>query len=105
MICPPCRGYDPDSGLCSMACGMGLRDQKKDLDALQLLGLDYGAKIPAGQLYQLVFARIPDVKAVCAFKTNCQTHEAWSICGSSQTPPEKNRYRLAAADNLGLPRA
>lgn len=104
MICPPCGGYDPDSGLCSMACGMGLRDQKKDLDTLQLLGLDYGAKVPAGQLYQLVFARIPDVKAVCAFKTNRQTHEAWSICGSSQTPPDKNRYRLAAADNLGLPR-
>ena len=67
----------------------------------QLLGLDYGAKMSAGQLYQLVFARIPDVKAVCAFKTNCKTHEVWSICAS---PPNENRYRLAAADNLGLPR-
>ena len=64
---------------------------------ISLLGLDYGAKMSAGQLYQLVFARIPDVKAVCAFKTNCKTHEVWSICAS---PPNENRYRLAAPDNL-----
>ena len=34
MICPPCPGYNPESELCDAAFGMGLRDQKKDLDTL-----------------------------------------------------------------------
>lgn len=102
MICPPCSGYHPDSELCDAAFGMGLRDQKKDLDTLQLLGLDYGAVMPAGELFRLVYARIPDQKRVCAFNGDQHTQEAWSICKSSQQPPEKNRYFQAAADNLGI---
>lgn len=102
MLCPPCAGYNPDSGLCDAAFGMGLRDQKKDLDTLQLLGLDYGAVLPAWQLFELVYERIPDQVRVCAFNTGRQTQEAWSICQSAQTPPEQSRYRQAAADKLGI---
>lgn len=102
MICPPCSGYNPDSGLCDAAFGMGLRDQKKDLDTLQLLGLDYGAILPAWQLFQLVYARIPNQKRICAFNTDRQTQEAWSICGSARKSAEDNRYLKAAADNLGI---
>ncbi|NLF93426.1 MAG: hypothetical protein GX564_06015 [Oligosphaeraceae bacterium] len=102
MICFPCVGYDPASGLCDAAFGMGLRDQKKDLDTLQLLGLDYGAVLPAWQLFQLVYERIPDQGRVCAFNTGRQTQEAWSICQTARTPPEQSRYRQAAADQLGI---
>lgn len=102
MICPPCHGYDPAINVCSASCGMGLRDQKKDLDTLQLIGLDYGDRMPAGKLYQLIFERIPEVRAVCGFKTDVPTQEAWSICRTSQTPPETNRYLKAAAENLGI---
>lgn len=102
MICTPCSGYHPDSGLCDAAFGMGLRDQKKDLDTLQLLGLDYGAVLPAWQLFELVYARIPDQRRVCAFSTGRATQEAWSVCKSAQVAPEQSRYRQAAADGLGI---
>ena len=102
MICPPCKGYDPDSGLCDASFAMGLRDQKKDLDTLQLLGLDYGAVLPAWQLLQLLYERIPEQQKVCAFNYGRQTQEAWSICRSAQVPPQESRYSRAAAENLGV---
>ncbi len=49
MICPPCGKYDPASKLCVGGRSMALRDQKKDLDVLQKLGLKYGDTLPARQ--------------------------------------------------------
>ena len=97
-ICPPCHGYYPENSLCAAAFGMGLRDQKKDLDTLRLLGLDYGAKLTAKELFQLLYERIPDQKAVCAFAGDLESQPAWSICGSAYD----ERYKLAAEDNLGI---
>lgn len=102
MICPPCTGYDPDSGLCDASFAMGLRDQKKDLDTLQLLGLDYGAVLPAWKLLQLLYERIPEQQKVCAFNNGSQTQAAWSICRSALTPAKESRYSRAAAENLGV---
>ncbi len=99
MICPPCNGYYPDSGFCSMGFAMGLRDQIKDLDTLRLLSLDYGAKMPAAQLFKLLFERIKEKNDVCGYQTGVQTHQAWSIC-----PDSFQNYRDAAENNLGLPR-
>ena len=47
MICPPCGKYDPVNKLCVGGRSMALRDQKKDLDVLQKLGLKYGDTLPA----------------------------------------------------------
>ena len=100
MICSPCFGFDPCSGTCSAAFGMGLRDQKKDLDTLRLLGLKYGDILPAVELYKLIFDRIENLTAVCGFTTARRTGPAWSICsGENNLPGRKSFYR---SKNCGL---
>jgi len=103
MICPPCNGFYPDSGCCSMGFSMGLRNQIKDLDTLRLLGLDYGAKMPAAQLFKLLFERIKEKNDVCGYQTGVQTHQAWSICPGVGKGDGFENYRDAAKNNLGLP--
>ena len=103
MICPPCNGFYPDSGCCSMGFAMGLRNQEKDLDTLQLLGLDYGAKMPAAQLFKLLFERIKEKNDVCGYQNGVQTHQAWSICPGVGGSDGFENYRQAAENNLGLP--
>lgn len=80
MICPPCHGFDPDSGTCSAAFGMGLRDQKKDLDTLRQLGLKYGDVFPAVELYKLIFDRVENFTAICGFTNARRTGPAWTVC-------------------------
>lgn len=105
MICPPCNGYYPDSGFCSMGFAMGLRNQKKDLDTLQWMGLDYGVKMRADELFRLMFERIKDKKDICGYNTDRQTHEAWSICPGVGGSDGFGNYREAAGENLGMDRA
>jgi hypothetical protein len=99
MICPPCASYDPASKLCLGGRSMALRDQKKDLDVLQRLGLKYGDTLPAGKLYQLVFQRIPAVRDICAFGDGEVRAPEWSICDSAQGNPA---YQKARAARLGI---
>jgi hypothetical protein len=70
MICPPCEKYDPATNLCVGGHSMALRDQKKDLDVLQKLGLKYGDTLPAQKLYQLVYERIHSTRDICGFGEN-----------------------------------
>jgi hypothetical protein len=102
MICPPCNGYYPDTGFCSMGFAMGLRSQKKDLDTLQFIGLDYGVKMRADKLFKLLFERIKDKKDICGFNTNIQTHAAWSICPGLIGEDGFQNYRDASENNLGM---
>lgn len=100
MICPPCHAYDPESKLCLGGRSMALRDQKKDLDVLQNLGLKYGDVLPARKLYDLVYERIPSTRDICGFGDLQERAREWSICGSAKNDEP---YRKARAKRLGIP--
>ena len=99
IICPPCSSYDPETNLCLGGRGMALRDQKKDLDTLQKLGLKYGDTLPAQKLYQLLYERIPSTRDICGYGDGEQRAPEWSICGD---PEGTETYRKARAANLGI---
>lgn len=80
MVCPPCHGWDPERNLCDAACG--LRDRLKDLNALQALGLAPGDVRPARVLYELIWERITDIRAICG-NMNPKALE-WHDCGGVQ---------------------
>ena len=98
MICPPCSRFDPKTGLCVGGNGMSLRDQKKDLDVLQRTGLAYGDTLPARELLERIYARIPDVMAICGYGDGEARSFEWSICGSART----DRYQKGRDACLGL---
>ncbi len=99
MICTPCSLFNPKTGLCIGGKSMGLRDQKKDLDVLQKLGLKYGDTLPARQLYERLYARIPSTRDVCAYGDGEVRGYEWRACGG----PEGNAgYPKARAAKLGI---
>jgi hypothetical protein len=100
MICPPCHGYDPAFGLCVADVGMALRDELKDLDVLQRLGLEYGATLPAKTLFALLYERIPSTRLVCAHQDGIHRGREWRICGGAEGDP---RYARAREEGLGIP--
>ena len=84
---------------------MALRDQKKDLDVLQKLGLKYGDTLPARQLFQLLYERIPSTRDICGYGDG-QTRKsdtAWVYSdGQAETrlwkqPPQRPRHHFRAA--------
>lgn len=99
MICPPCKQYDPKRNLCVGAIGMGLRDQKKDLDLLQRLGLSYGATLPARELFRLVYARIHSTRQICGYDDGKVRALDWTICGGPEGSPN---YIAGRAAGLGI---
>jgi len=94
MICPPCSYYNPRTNLCVMKIGGGLRDDKKDLDVLQMLGLKYGDTLPAKKLYQLLFEKIPSTKLICGFGDGIVRGQEWTICDPG------NKYKTAGGKFL-----
>jgi len=99
MICPPCANYDPVNRLCLGGRSMALRDQKKDLDVLQRLGLKYGDTLSAKELYQRLFERIPSTRDICAYGDGEARSPEWSICGSAK---DDTPYQKARAARLGI---
>jgi hypothetical protein len=99
MICPPCSHYEPKSNLCLGGRSMALRDQKKDLDVLQKLGLKYGDALPARKLYQLLYEKVPSTRDVCGYGDGEVRGHEWSICGG---PEGSQAYAKARAANLGI---
>jgi hypothetical protein len=79
---------------------MGLRDQKKDLDVLQLLGLQYGDTLPARKLYERLFAAVEDTTQVCGYGDGVARSPEWSVCRGSEG---SEQYHRARAARLGLP--
>lgn len=84
MICAPCPGRIPELGCCSHVWGNGeLDSQKRDLDVLQKLGMQFGDTIKARDLYRLIFERITTkygIPEVC-LKYNAQPSVWWDECG------------------------
>jgi len=99
MICPPCPSYDPVNRLCLGGRSMALRDQKKDLDVLQKLGLKYGDTLPARKLYDLLFQRIASTRDICGYGDAEARSPEWSVCGSARNDAP---YQKARAARLGI---
>jgi hypothetical protein len=99
MICPPCSHHDPASNLCVGANAMGLRDQKKDLDVLQRLGLRFGDSLPARELYARLFRAIGSTREVCGYGDGIVRAWEWTICGGSEG---NQRYARARATGMGF---
>lgn len=99
MICPPCSRYDAKAGLCIGANGMSLRDQKKDLDVLHLLGLSYGDTLPARRLYALLFERVHSTKQICGYGDGVVRGHEWTICGD---PEGNDAYVKARESNMEI---
>lgn len=82
MLCPPCGGYSPSHNICNASIAMGLRDEKKDLDALLLLGLKFGDTLPGRELYARLFAALDSTKDLCGRGREAAKVDEWISCGA-----------------------
>lgn len=99
-ICPPCPHYDPKTNWCVLKIGASLRDEKKDLDVLQLLDLAYDDRLPARDLFRRLFDKIPSTRLICAFGDGVVRAPEWTICDDPAGSP---RYARARDAKLGIP--
>lgn len=97
VICPPCHSWNPKSEKCVGGCE--LRDQKKDLDALQKTGLQYGDVLPGRELFRRLFAAIRSTKEVCGFGDGIARSPEWTGCGMNGN----EAYVKGRAAGLGIP--
>lgn len=100
MICTPCGHLHPPTNLCISGHGMALRDQKKDLDLLVKLGLNYGDTLPGRELFEKLYAVIASTTEICGNSTGVETASEWRVCGG---PDGCEGYVRACADGLGIP--
>lgn len=104
MICPPCSTYDPRTGWCLSGNGMGLRDEKKDLDTLQRMGLRYGDIRPARELYRLLFERVGEPMEICGYGDGQVESYEWTICGGARAADgQPTAFARARAAGMGIP--
>ena len=102
MMCAPCPNRATALNACVNVLGAGgLSNQKRDLDMLQTLGLEYGSTMKARDLYRLIFAKIPTTVEICKRVGNCCPSVWWDPCGerdAKQGNPtyEKGRKELMA---------
>ena len=99
MICPPCSAYHAASNLCVGGKSMGLRDQKKDLDVLRVLGRRYGDIVPAGELLQDLYAAVENTTEICGYGDGVERSGEWRVCGG---PTGKDSYVRARQVGLGV---
>ena len=99
MICPPCSHYDPKTSLCIGGQGMSLRDQKKDLDVLQRLGLKFGDTLPAREVLKRLYDEILSTRQICGYEDGIERGHEWRICGE---PEGSERYQKGRAAGIGV---
>jgi hypothetical protein len=83
MMCAPCPGRIPELNSCSHVWGSGeLDSQKRDLDVLQKLGMQFGDAMKARELYRLIFERITTTHGIpdVCLKYNSQPSVWWDEC-------------------------
>lgn len=92
MVCPSCAAYQPDTGLCIGSSlgsiGIGLRDELKDLTVLEALGLEYGAVLPARDLFRELFGKVRSTNQICGWGDGVSRSPEWKVCG---TPDPESR--------------
>ena len=99
-ICPPCPHFDPATRLCLRNNAMGLRDEKKDLDLLERLDLQYGDTVPARELFTRLFRTIRTTTEICGSGDGVARGWEWTVCGG---PDGNDGYRKAREAGLGIP--
>lgn len=77
MVCDCCEVYDPDEHICYWH---HIKNQLRDLNILQKLGLEPGATLPARELYKLVYERIGSLAEVCGWGDGSETAPFWAPC-------------------------
>jgi len=91
MMCAPCPSYVPATSACVNVKGSGgLTNQLRDLRTLQKLGLTYGSRIKAGDLYKLIFERIPSTVDICRLESPTPS-VWWDPCGERTSNNEDYR--------------
>ena len=92
VACDCCDGLHPETGRCVHDCGL-IRDYKKDLDVFQKLGLMPGATLPANELIDVLFDRVPSTRDICGYGDGTVTSREWSICREPEGCPGYTRTR------------
>lgn len=100
MVCPPCPEYHPETEQCLGYCAMSLRDERKDLEVLMRLGMNYGDTLPAAELFSRLFAAIATTVDVCGNHGEPVCGPAWKTCGG---PEGKDAYLRGRAAGIGIP--
>jgi hypothetical protein len=93
MMCAPCPNRAPKLNACVNVLGAGgLSNEKRDLDMLQMLGLQFGSTMKARELFRLIFERIPTTRDVCKREGNCCPSVWWDPCGESNVKQGNASY-------------
>ena len=100
MICPPCHLYCPSSNRCISPHAMALRDELKDLDVLQILGLKYGDVLNARELYTRLYDKVHSTAPICGYGDDIVRSPEWSICEGN---PAYAKARTAGSGFLDAP--
>ena len=62
---------------------VGLSNELRDVNVLQILGLTYGATMEGGALLRLLLDRVPSAKPVCT-NPHVRTSVWWDSCGDHE---------------------
>lgn len=84
MVCTPCAEYDPATNRCLGHFGMSLRDERKDLEVLMRLGMNYGDTLPAREMLRRLYAAFPDTVHVCSNHGEAVRGPGWTTCGGAE---------------------
>lgn len=105
MVCAPCPYRVPDMNACVNVAGSGgLSNEKRDLDLLQILDLQYEDALSGREMLRLLFTRVPDTSAVCR-RASPELSVWWDGCGQSNCAQGNDGYaagRRALMDQLQL---
>lgn len=93
MMCAPCPQRVPELNACVNVLGSGgLSNEKRDLDTLQRLGLQFGSTLRARELFRLIFERVPTTQDICRREGNCCPSVWWDGCGESNVKEGNANY-------------
>jgi hypothetical protein len=83
MMCAPCPSRAAELNACVNVLGSGgLSNEKRDLDLLQKLGLEFGSTMKARELFRLIFEKVPSTQEICQRNNPCPS-VWWDGCGES----------------------
>jgi hypothetical protein len=104
IICPPCHNYFPSFGRCVSPDGMALRDELKDLDVLQILGLKYGDVLSARELYKRLFEKVQSTTQICGYGDGIERCPEFRVCGSIKGSVDYSKARSVGLDIFEPPK-
>ncbi|MBN1444793.1 MAG: hypothetical protein JW957_01635 [Candidatus Omnitrophica bacterium] len=103
MICSPCKAFLPEKNICTAGYSMSLRDEKKDLDVLYKLDMEYGMILPANELFNKLFSVIKSTKEICGFGDGVNRSEEWTSYCHLLTKEGLPAYDKARKEGMKIP--